>query len=164
MLETLYLGPVSEPGIIIYDKAAQKGFDYPLTRIELRLKPRRLVAKMENIKNPFNRVAISDVLSANCCLGQLIQAQLLEVAGAKGLKPSLVHFPPCTRSELQQTITSAVPEFWKPQEFWKSWPHVVDAAFAKAFEPPTASKPLFPGLATSGDLVLGNAIHQTAPS
>jgi hypothetical protein len=152
-IETLYFGSKSSQKLIcVYDKVAdikhknsQLIFkipmpDYPVTRIEARLRKRVPVKDLAELPNLFKKLCISSFHNFPK-LDDLFTMFLMASQGSNAQNALLALKEPA-RKKHQKYLDTYSAKWWKPDEIWQQWPAVIDSLL----NPPKSNfKPLFNG-------------------
>ncbi len=137
---TLYLGTEESFGRwCVYDKAAEmKGKNKkkcaelkesipttPVTRIELRLKPKMPLSHVSALTNPFADLVI--VAYPAEALANPLASQTLRLARHEGMDAALKGLPTAERKKMRAILKPIQVNWWDPQAVWEQVPGVLES-------------------------------------
>jgi hypothetical protein len=132
--ETMDLGRSDgDKRVLVYDKCAEiKHYNeehqiklavppYPVTRIEIVLRPALMFGPLADINNPFlglNVYAVPPLSSADTLEFKLF----VKVAQLGGLQQAFLGLPDGTRKQFKAIMEKSATSWWDPNAIWATWP------------------------------------------
>ena len=118
--------------LVIYDKASQltklghPAPSQPITRLEMRLKPKCSLQQLPTLKNPFLRI----LLAQEAQLDHLpepphVREWFRDSCRVRGLQNAIKLVPKWKQKEYVDALSSTQPWWWRPLEIWTPWPQVI---------------------------------------
>ena len=137
--------------VVVYDKNAEtKKWNlkhqikktipaFPVTRIEIVLRPSMSVAALVQHDNPFLGLGLYEVPPLS--EAKTLEFRLLvEIARFRGLHDTLLMLPEAKRKQFKTTLEKSACSWWKPNAVWAEWPVVLKdllhLSFSNATTPP----------------------------